>query len=167
MNIHVVEEDVFSAERKNNIWDIPRYFHQSDYVDLCDLFQEMNDRTSQISVEYIKNLTSKMSVPASFSEAQKARALKRKDKDWFVDIPDFLTHNVWETPAQYIQKDWTYLETSINDWLPYLLKLIAVISKVPASLLWASLYGATSYAPVWTTEKEFSLFYARVEKKQL
>lgn len=170
LNIHVVESDTINIMKKNNIWDIPRYFHQSDYVDLCDLFQEINDRTSQISVEYIKNLTSKMSVPASFIETQKARALKKKSKDWdewFIDIPDYISHNVWETPAQYIQKDWQYLQTSINDWLPYLLKIISVISKVPASLLWASLYWATSSAPVWTTEKEFSLFYSRVEKKQL
>jgi hypothetical protein len=40
----------------------------------------MNDRVSQISVEYIKNLTSKLSVPASFSQDLKAKALKSKDK---------------------------------------------------------------------------------------
>ena len=164
-NIHVVEEDTQYIVKRNDYWDIPRYFHQSDYVDLADLFQEINDRTSQISVEYIKNLTSKMSVPASFSAEQVAKALKTKDK--FVESPDFITHNVGESPAQYITKDWWYLQTSINDWLPYVLKLVAIISKVPASMLWASLYWATSSAPVWTTEKEFSLFYARVEKKQL
>ena len=166
-NIHVVENDNLYIQRKNNYWDIPRYFHQSDYVDLSDLFQEINDRSSQISVEFIKNLTSKLSVPASFSDAQRAKALKSKDKDNFVDNPDFITHNVWETPAQYITKDANYVTTSINNWLPYVLKLVAIISKVPASMLWASLYWATSSAPVGTTEKEFSLFYARVEKKQL
>ena len=163
-NIHIVEEQVYQV-KKNDFWNIPRYFHQSDYVDLADLFQELNDRTSQISVEYIKNLTSKLSVPQSFSDSQKAKALK--NKDWFVENPDFISHNVWEQPAQYIEKRAEYLQTSINDWLPYVLKLVAVISKVPASMLWASLYWATSSAPVWTTEKEFSLFYARVEKKQL
>ena len=167
-DIHVVEEDDMpytNVKKAIDFWDIPRYFNQSDYVDLWDLFQEMNDRVSQISVEYIKNLTSKLSVPASFSQDLKAKALKSKDK-WFTENPDYITHNVWETPAQYIMKDWWYIQTSINDYIPLLLKMVSVVSKVPASILWASLY-AWGQNPVGTTEKEWWMFYSRIDKKQL
>lgn len=163
-NLHVVEDNTTAIVKKDDFWDIPRYFNQSDYVDLWDLFQELNDRTSQISVEYIKNLTSKLSIPASFQANIAAQKLKNKDK--FVENPDFLIHNVGETPAQYILKDATYLQTSINDYIPMLLKMVAVISKVPASILGASLY-AWGTNPVGTTEKEWGMFYSRIDKKQL
>lgn len=65
-NPHIVTDELGSVKNlaKNDIGVIPRFFHQSDYVDLGDLLQELNDRGSQISVEFIKNLTSKLSVPA-------------------------------------------------------------------------------------------------------
>ena len=159
-NINVVEQDMNVKLKKDYFGDIPRYFNQSDYVDLADLLQEINDRWSQISVEFIKNLTSKLSVPAWFKQAQTAQAL-RKNKD-----PDFLVHHPWEQPAQYITKDASYITVSLNEYLPYLLKMVAIVSKVPASLLGASIYGWGTN-PVWTTEKEYSMFYARVDSKQL
>jgi len=167
-NIHVVEEVDKTKLRTDYYGDIPRFFNQSDYVDLADLFQEINDRWSQISVEFIKNLTSKLSVPAWFASAQTAKALRRKSKgeDDESENPDYLVHNPWEQPAQYITKDATYIQTSINEYLPYLLKMVSVVSGVPASMLWSSLYAWWNN-PVGTTEKEWQVFYSRVEKKQL
>lgn len=166
-NIHVVEEDGLKKKR-NYYGDIPRYFNQSDYVDLADLLQEINDRWSQISVEFIKNLKSKLSVPAWFASAQTAKMLKKKSewKDEYAENPDYLVHNPWETPAQYITKDATYITTSINEYLPYLLKMISIVSGVPTSMLWSSIYSWWNN-PVWTTEKEWQIFYSRVESKQL
>ena len=167
-NIHVVEQDGVKL-KKNYYGDIPRYFNQSDYVDLADLFQEINDRWSQISVEFIKNLKSKLSVPAWFASAQTAKILRKKQKwddDEFADNPDYLVHNPWEQPAQYILKDATYIQASINDYLPYLLKMVSVVSGVPTSMLWSSIYGWWNN-PVWTAEKEWQIFYSRVESKQL
>ena len=166
-NIHVVEED-WRKLRRNYLWDIPRYFNQSDYVDLADLFQEINDRWSQISVEFIKNLKSKLSVPAWFASAQTAKILRKKANgvDEYAENPDYLVHNPWENPAQYITKDASYIQTSINEYLPYLLKMISVVSWVPTSMLWSSIYGWWNN-PVWTTEKERQIFYSRVESKQL
>ena len=155
-NIHVAEEDGVKL-KKNNYGDIPRFFNQSDYVDLADLFQEINDRWSQISVEFIKNLTSKLSVPAWFASAQTAKILRKKQQ-WDDEYS--------ENPAQYITKDATYIQTSINEYIPYLLKMISTVSGVPASMLWASLYAWWNN-PVWTTEKEWQVFYSRVESKQL
>lgn len=167
MNIHVVEEDGVKLKR-NYYGDIPRYFNQSDYVDLADLLQEINDRGSQISVEFIKNLKSKLSVPVWFASAQTAKILRKKNKgeDEYAENPDYLVHNPWETPAQYITKDASYITASINEYLPYLLKMISVVSGVPASMLWSSIYSWGNN-PVGTTEKERQVFYSRVESKQL
>ena len=166
-NIHVVEEDGVKL-KKNYYGDIPRYFNQSDYVDLADLFQEINDRWSQISVEFIKNLTSKLSVPAWFASAQTAKMLRKKQngEEEYAENPDYLVHNPWENPAQYITKDATYIQTSINEYIPYLLKMVSTVSGVPASMLWSSIFGWWNN-PVGTTEKEWQVFYSRVESKQL
>ena len=168
-NIHVVEETDTNKTKRDYYGDIPRFFNQSDYVDLADLFQEINDRWSQISVEFIKNLTSKLSVPAGFASAQTARNLRKKQNwndDDLSENPDYLVHNPWEQPAQYIVKDATYIDVTLDKYFPHLLKLVAIISGVPASMLWASLYAWWNN-PVWTTEKEYSTFYSRIEKKQL
>lgn len=168
-NIHVVEETDTNKTKRDYYGDIPRFFNQSDYVDLADLFQEINDRWSQISVEFIKNLTSKLSVPAWFASAQTARNLRKKQNwndDDLSENPDYLVHNPWEQPAQYIVKDATYIDVTLDKYFPHLLKLVAIISGVPASMLWASLYAWWNN-PVWTTEKEYSTFYSRIEKKQL
>ena len=167
-NLQVVEEVEKSKVRRDYYGDIPRFFNQSDYVDLADLFQEINDRWSQISVEFIKNLTSKLSVPAWFASAQTAKILRKKQQwdEEYSENPDYLVHNPWENPAQYITKDATYIQTSINDYIPYLLKMVSTVSGVPASMLWSSLLSWWNN-PVGTTEKEWQVFYSRVESKQL
>lgn len=165
-NPHAVDEEFDTRlHTKDYVWDLPRYFNQSDYRDLADLFQEVNDRSSQISIEFIKNLTSKLSVPAWFKDWLNAQALRKNNQDRkFAENVDFIVHNPWEEPAKYIEKDATYVQTSINDYMPYLLKLIWFISTIPTSLLANAIYGANN--PVGTTEKEFQPFYARIEAKQ-
>ena len=167
-NPHSVENEWFVNEiinRKDDVGDVPRYFNQSDYRDLADLFQEINDRWSQISVEFIKNLTSKLSVPAGFKDNMVAQSLRKKPEERkFVENPDFITHNAWETPATYIEKNADYVRVSIDNYIPYLMKVIGFISTVPASLLTNAIYWWQN--PVWTTEKEFQPFYSRVESKQ-
>jgi len=162
-NPNVVDEmDTRVIQQKWFVGEIPRYFNQSDYVDLADLFQEINDRGSQISVEMIKNLTSKMSVPAWFKDAINAQKL-RKDKQ-FADNPDFLIHNPWETPAQYIVKDANYLNMTIDKYIPMLLKFIGFVAWIPSALLYNAIFGGN--APVGTSDKERQVFYSRVESKQ-
>lgn len=165
------EDNVIGNNQRNIIntsdyvWDIPRYFNQSDYVDLADLFQEINDRWSQISVEFIKNLTSKLSVPAGFKDSLTAQALRKKPEERkFIENPDFITHNAWETPATYIQKNADYLRVSIDNYIPYLMKIVGFISTIPSSLLTNAIFGWNN--PVGTTEKEFQPFYSRIEAKQ-
>lgn len=150
---------------RKDVWEIPRYFNQSDYVDLADLFQEINDRWSQISVEMIKNLTSKMSVPAWFKDAINAQNLRKRNwEKMFSDNPDFLIHNPWETPAQYITKDWSYLDMTIQQYIPMLLKFIWFVAWIPSSLLSNAIFWGN--APVWTADKERQVFYSRIESKQ-
>lgn len=143
-NPHVVGDelvnDVKVLKGKNNVGVIPRFFHQSDYVDLADFLQELNDRGSQISVEFIKNLTSKISVPAGFRDAQTMEALKNGDKKAFAKNPDYLVHNPGEEPARYITKDANYVQVSITDYIPYLLKMIGFIASIPAALLGNAIY---------------------------
>lgn len=163
-NPHIVEDKNNKLINRGDVGEIPRYFHQSDYRDLADLFQELNDRTSQISVEFIKNLTSKMSVPASFKDAQTMQALKNGSNTKFSKNPDYLVHNVGETPAQYITKDTGLVNVAINDYIPTLLKFIGFIASIPPVLLTNAILGGN--APVGTAEKEFLPFYKRVETKQ-
>ena len=165
-NANVVDDwDTKNAQQKWFVGELPRYFNQSDYVDLADLFQEINDRGSQISVEMIKNLTSKMSVPAGFKDAINAQKLRKKEawKD-FAENPDFLIHNPWETPAQYIVKDANYLNMTIQEYIPMLLKFIWFVAGIPSSLLSNAIFGWN--APVWTADKERQVFYSRIESKQ-
>ena len=162
-NPNVVDEmDTRLVQQKGFVGEIPRYFNQSDYVDLADLIQEINDRGSQISVEMIKNLTSKMSVPAWFKDALNAQKL-RKEKQ-FSDNPDFLIHNPWEQPAQYITKDANYLNMTIQQYIPMLLKFIGFVAGIPSALLYNAIFGGN--APVGTADKERQVFYSRVESKQ-
>lgn len=167
-NPHVVGDelvnDVKVLKGKNNVGVIPRFFHQSDYVDLADFLQELNDRGSQISVEFIKNLTSKISVPAGFRDAQTMEALKNGDKKAFAKNPDYLVHNPGEEPARYITKDANYVQVSITDYIPYLLKMIGFIASIPAALLGNAIYGNNN--PVGTTQQERKPFIKRVESKQ-
>ena len=165
-NANVVDEwDIKVIQQKWYVGEIPRYFNQSDYVDLADLFQEINDRGSQISVEMIKNLTSKMSVPAWFKDAINAQKLRKKEQ-WkdFVENPDFLIHNPWETPAQYITKDSSYLNMTIQEYIPMLLKFIWFVAGIPSALLSNAIFWGN--APVWTADKERQVFYSRIESKQ-
>lgn len=160
-----VVDDGISVREKWYIGEIPRYFNQSDYVDLADLFQEINDRWSQISVEMIKNLTSKMSVPAWFKDAINAQNLKKKNQDkYFADNPDYLIHNPWETPAQYIIKDANYLNMTLDKYIPMLLKFIWFVAGIPSALLYNAIFWWN--APVWTADKEWQVFYSRIESKQ-
>ena len=166
-NIHLAENDIKELQRafslsQEDVGTIPRYFHQSDYRDIADLLQEINDRGSQISVEFIKNLTSKMSLPASFRDAQALQQLKNKDK--FSKNPDYLIHNVGEQPAQYITKDASLITVAINDYIPALLKYVGFITSIPPVLLTNAIYGSNN--PVGTTDKEFLPFNKRIESKQ-
>ena len=164
-NPNVVDEmDVRVVQQRWFVWEIPRYFNQSDYVDLADLFQEINDRGSQISVEMIKNLTSKMSVPAWFKDAINAQKLRKGQDKMFVDNPDFLIHNPWETPAQYITKDAEYLNMTLDKYIPMLLKFVWFVASIPSALLYNSIFWWN--APVWTTDKEWQVFYSRIDSKQ-
>ena len=161
----VDEQDVKVIQQRGFVWEIPRYFNQSDYVDLADLFQEINDRWSQISVEMIKNLTSKMSVPAWFKDAINAQKLRQK-KDWkeFVDNPDFLIHNPGEQPAQYITKDAEYLNMTLDKYIPMVLKYIWFVAGIPSALVYNAVFWWN--APVWTTDKEWQVFFSRIDSKQ-
>ena len=160
----VDEMDIRATQIKWFVWEIPRYFNQSDYVDLADLFQEINDRGSQISVEMIKNLTSKMSVPAWFKDAINAQKLRKGNDKMFVENPDFLIHNPWETPAQYITKDAEYLNMTLDKYIPMLLKFIWFVAGIPSALLYNAIFWGN--APVGTTDKERQVFYSRIDSKQ-
>lgn len=73
-NSENVEDDMLEGE---DIKDqkgsglLKMFFSESDYVDIMDIIQDINDRQSQISVEFIKHLGSKISLPKSYFDAMK------------------------------------------------------------------------------------------------
>lgn len=162
-NTNTASEDL----TKDTLGNIPRYFAQSDYVDIADILQELNDRGSQISLEFVKNLTSKMSLPSSFKASEKTQGLRKVIDESIPkrQNPDYILHGHGEQPAQYITKDGSYLSISIQHYIPMLLNFISLTTTIPTSMLGGeALFGGNN--PVGTTEKEFERFYARVESKQ-
>jgi hypothetical protein len=169
-------ETIDNTKNFDKYGNIPYLFNQSDYVDLAELIEEINDRNSQISVEFIKNLTSKMSLPKSFIEAEnlkkKKEEMQREKQETpntkpngryensLADNPDFYIHEDGETPAQYITKDSSLLQIAINNRLDQLIRYISAVSAVPVSSLGGDMTRRTS--PVGTTEKEREDFYDRV-----
>ena len=152
---------------KDTLGNIPRYFAQSDYVDIADILQELNDRGSQISIEFVKNLTSKMSLPSSFKASEKAQGLRKVMDETLPKKlnPDYILHGHGEQPAQYVTKDGSYLSISIQHYIPMLLNFVSLTTTIPTSMLGGeALFGGNN--PVGTTEKEFERFYARVDSKQ-
>lgn len=100
----------------------------SDFVDALDLIEEVNDRLTQISVQFVKHLNAKLSLPEGVKSFL-------QDKDKKVDDLEVFVHRQGEHPAQYIENN-NYLMSEALDYLDKILRLICATLQAPPAFLW-------------------------------
>lgn len=150
------------------------FFAESDYADCADIIQEINDRNSQVSVEFIKHLWSKMSVPNSFYKSLQTlkENMKRKAEAEWLTVPknmnneaffEWLVHWDGENPAQYITRDSSYISVSFEH-IEKQIRFLSAITRIPQSFF--SLEESSGKQQVGTMEKQLERFYMRVNQKR-
>lgn len=141
-------------------------FWTSDLVDTLDIQQEINDRTTQISKEFIQHLNSKVSYPESFAKrVQKAYSQGKEKDDAHIVLPttERTSHAQGETPAQYTSKDVQHLALSFTH-LDRMVKWLSAVTNVPGKFLGLDIGGSNE--KVGALDKQFELFYYRVQNKR-
>lgn len=99
----------------------------SDFVDTLDLIEEVNDRLTQISVQFIKHLNAKLSLPEGIKSML-------DDKQKNIQNLEVFVHRAGEQPAQYIENN-NYLMDDAMKYLDKLLRLICATLQAPPSFL--------------------------------
>lgn len=153
-----------------------RYFAESDYVDIADILQDINDRQSQISVEFIKHLTSKMSLPQSFIDSIQSRQAKNIVKMWAtnsrevndlmnqaVENFEYITHGAGESEAKYLTKDGSMIDRAMKQISSHL-RNISAITTIPVYMLAVEESGNNRH--LWTDNNEMDNFLTKVEQKR-
>ena len=132
-----------------------------------ELIQDLNDRQTQMSVEFIKHLQSKMSVPESafraFQQA-KHRQSRQEDGDDSDGIAfEWLVHGQGEDPAHYITKDSSMLALALEQQ-DRTLRFIASVTRVPITFF--GLEEKSGNKHVGTVIREMDSFLRRVGAKR-
>lgn len=176
-NSENVEDDMLEGE---DIKDqkgsglLKMFFSESDYVDIMDIIQDINDRQSQISVEFIKHLGSKISLPKSYFDAMKNlnmdALLKWGDEssaadsvNKSIDNFDYITHEVGESPAQYITKDGEMIDKAFTK-IERDIRAISTFTSIPVYML--GLETASGNRHVWTDEKDSDAFLQKIKRRR-
>lgn len=109
----------------NNIKNARKSFGKSDYKDVEPLFEELNERVTQIALQLIKHLTSKMAVPSGTLDEK--GEVKAAEADMIeIDENGFV--------PQYIANQNAQLDTAIEH-IKNVIRQISGIVKIPAESL--------------------------------
>lgn len=177
-NSENIEDDMLEGEDlkdKEGSWILKMFFAESDYVDIIDIVQDINDRQSQISVEFIKHLGSKISLPKSYFETMKnlrmEELLKGKDDGneamnaitSTIDNFDYIAHGDGESPAQYITKDSGMLEKAFTK-IERDIRAISTFTAIPVYML--GLETASWNRHVGTDEKDSEAFLQKIKRRR-
>lgn len=136
------------------IWS--RFLWVSDFVDCMDLLEEINDRLTQISVQFIKHLSSKLSLPEGIQYLLKDKKKQVSDLDVFV-------HRQWEQPAQYIENQNHLMSDSLK-YLDKLLRLMSALTQSHPSFFGLDDWGAAE--KVEALRIRLGRFLKKVKRKQ-
>ena len=128
----------------------------SDYGDVLDLLEEVNDRFTQISVQFIKHLNSKISLPEWVSALLQNKEKKIQNLEVFV-------HRQWEQPAQYIENHNSLIPEAQN-YVDKILKLIWAITQIPLSFFWFEETGGAE--KVEALRIRLTRFLKKIQRKQ-
>lgn len=147
------------------------FFAQSDYVDIMDIIQDINDRQSQISVEFIKNLSSKISLPKSYFESMQNLNMGQLLKGGNIEDKisnsienfDYITHGDGETPAQYITKDASMIDRAFEK-IERDVRAISTFTSIPVYML--GLETASGNRHVGTDEKDSEAFLQKITRRR-
>jgi len=136
-------------------------FWRSDLEEILDLLEEINDRITQISVQFIKHLNSKIALPESMLEW-----IERAKEDWKINWIwelDTLAFAQWEQKPEYVENK----NAMIKDWLDYIdriLKITASIVQIPTSFFWLEENGGAE--KVEALRIRLMRFLKKVSRKQ-
>lgn len=128
----------------------------SDYGDVLDLLEEVNDRFTQISVQFIKHLNSKLSLPEWVSALLQNKEKKIQNLEVFV-------HRQWEQPAQYIENHNSLIPEAQN-YVDKILKLIWAITQIPISFFGFEETGGAE--KVEALRIRLTRFLKKIQRKQ-
>lgn len=151
--------------------DNQRWFWDSDLKSVYWMIIELISNISMISIEFINNFESKLSVPASLWQAL-VEASKDKSVWWARqnhNIPELdssinlFFHENWEQVAQYIQKDGTYLEKAF-EWMKQVAQFISSDTDIPVAQFGQMLWSANEPADRAKERKE--AYIDRVNEKR-
>lgn len=164
--IFIFNNDVNNDEDESKEWNTMSndYLWDSDLQWCMEILQEINDRVTQVSVELIKNMASKMSIPESH-----AKLIINQAKEWNLDpnaLPSFerWSHAQWENPPQYITKDWSYV-TIAREHIKDMINHLSAVSDIPPSFFWLDTDWTNE--KVWALNKKMERFYMRCEDKRV
>lgn len=128
----------------------------SDYGDVLDLLEEVNDRFTQISVQFIKHLNSKISLPEWVSALLQNKEKKIQNLEVFV-------HRQGEQPAQYIENHNSLIPEAQN-YVDKILKLIWAITQIPISFFGFEEAGGAE--KVEALRIRLTRFLKKIQRKQ-
>lgn len=111
----------------NNIKTIKENFGESDYVKILDLLDEVNNRVTQLSLQFIKHLTAKMAVPRGGGSLDEDGNQKAEDTEIFFMDPG-------EEAPKYIEYSNQLIEEAFKQ-IDQVIDKISAISQVPRMLL--------------------------------
>lgn len=174
-NAENLEDDMLEGEDIRNQKGsglLKMIFAESDYVDVMDIIQDINDRQSQISVEFIKHLGSKISLPESYFERAQNMSINSllKNKSNTVEAInnhienfDYISHGAGESPAQYITKDAVMIDKAI-DKIEKDIRAISTFTSIPVYML--GLETASGNRHVGTDEKDAEAFLQKIKRRR-
>lgn len=145
--------NIYRFDNRKVSW---KYLGNNDYTDILDLLEEVNDRFTQISLQFIKHLNSKISLPEWVSAL-----LQNKDKS--IHNLEVFVHRQGEQPAQYIENH-NSLIPEAQTYIDKILKLIWAITQIPISFF--------GFEESWGAEKVEALrirltrFLKKIQRKQ-
>lgn len=148
--------DFLNIYRFDNRKTSNKYLGISDYCDVLDLLEEVNDRFTQISVQFIKHLNSKISLPEWVSAL-----LQNKDKK--IQNLEVFVHRAGEQPAQYIENHNSLIPEAQN-YIDKVLKLIGAITQIPISFFWFEESGGAE--KVEALRIRLTKFLKKIQRKQ-
>ncbi len=132
------------------------FFGESDFAPVLDLLEEFNDRISQISVQFIKHLNSKLALPESMGNA-----LMNEEKS--INEVEFFGYRAGENPPQYVENA-NSLIPEAQEYLDRLIRLISAMVQVPSSFL--GLSESAGVEKVEALKIKLNRFLKKVQRKQ-
>lgn len=122
--------NIYTVQNKK-LWD--KHLGESDFIDCIDYIEDVNDRMTQVSFQFIKHLNSKMSLPEGIS-----KFLAKDDKT--VPDLDVYVHRQGEQPAMYIENT-NSLISEAREHINTLLRIISALTQSHPSFVWLEEWG--------------------------